>query len=178
MGQKQTLPPPPIACTHVSTIYLKCTHIFRSIRFQLYLFQNGRPCNRLDKLDEGVEFSVKTGESDHWIPLVFYSTSEKRDKRTRFPVSVGTENNSMLSLRGYSVPIELINSSTTQDIRMVRVCGNNFFKRGVQFRWLQTVRVKTTMRDVWSLDNVTVAVHINSTHERQVVSEDFEEENM
>lgn len=121
---------------------------------------------------------MKTSEGDHWIPLVFYITDEKKDKRITSPISVGTENNSLLSLRGYSVPIELINSSTTQDIRMVRVCDNDFFKREVQFRWLQTARVKDKTRDVWSLDNVTVAVHINGTHERQVLSEDFEEENM
>ena len=134
----------------------------------------------MDNLDEGVELSVKTSEGDHWIPLVFYITDEKKDKRITSPISVGTENNSLLSLRGYSVPIELINSSTTQDIRMVRVCDNDFFKREVQFRWLQTaaIQLRDEARDVWSLDNVNVAVHINSTRERQVLSEDFEEENM
>ena len=128
-------------------------------------------------MDEGVELSVKTGEGDHWIPLVFYITNENRYKRTKFAVSVGAENNSMLSLRGYSVPIKLINSSTTQDIR---VCDNDFFKREVQFRWLQTaaIQLRDRARDVWSLDNVNVSVHINSTRERQVLSEDFEEENM
>ena len=131
----------------------------------------------MDNLDEGVELSVKTSEGDHWIPLVFYITDEKKDKRIT-SISVGTTNNSLLSLRGYSVPIELITSSTTQDIRMVRVCDNDFFKREVQFRWLQTARVKDKARDVWSLDDVNVAVHINSTRERQVLSEDFEEENM
>ena len=131
----------------------------------------------MNNLDEGVELSVKTGEGDHWIPLVFYTTNENRYKRTKFAVSVGTENNSMLSLRGYSVPIELITSSTTQDIR---VCDNDFFKREVQFRWLQTaaIQLRDKARDVWSLDNVNVAVHINGTHGRQVLSEDFEEENM
>ena len=93
---------------------------------------------------------------------------------------MGAENNSRLSLRGYFVPIELINSSTTQDMRTVRICGNDSFKGEVQFRWLQTVRVGTSLKekkDVWSLDNVTVGVHINRTHERQVLSEDFDEGN-
>lgn len=83
----------------------------------------------------------------------------------------------MLSLRGYSVPIQLITSSTTQDIR---ICDNDCLNGEVQFRWLQTaaIQLRDKARDIWSLDNVTVAVHINGTHERQVLSEDFEEENM
>ena len=120
---------------------------------------------------------MKSREGDHWIPLVFYIATTQRTIR---PISVGEENSSSLSLRGYSVPIELINSSTTRDFRTVRICRNDFLKGGVQFRWLQTVRVGGQLlkkRDVWSLDNVTVGVHINSTHERQVLSEDFDEEN-
>lgn len=155
------------------------TYSFRSVRFQLHLFQSiNDGCNPADSLDEGVELSLKSGEGDHWIPLVFYS-ADRKDKRNNKieEISVGAKNNSMLSLRGYFVPIELINSSTTQDVRTVLVCGNDFYKRGVQFRWLQTVHVKQEMKkDVWSLDNVTVAVHINSAHERQVLSEDFDDE--
>ena len=100
-------------------------------------------------------------------------------KRTAHPIIVGEQNKSRLSLRGYFVPIELINSSTTQDMRTVRICGNDSFKGGVQFRWLQTVRVakRSEKKDVWSLDKVTVTVHSNRTHERQVLSEDFDEEN-
>lgn len=70
-----------------------------------------------------------------------------------FQFSVGTDNNSMLSLQGYSVPIQLITSSTTQDIR---ICDNDFLNREVQFRWLQTaaIQLRDKARDVWSLDHV------------------------
>ena len=154
-------------------------HFFRSVRFQLHLFrsENDGCNNSVDNFDEGVELSVKSCKGDHWIPLVFYIA---RTLRTTRPISVGAENNSILSLRGYFVPIELINSSTTRDFRTVLICGNDFLKGGVQFRWLQTVRVGGQLlkkKDVWSLDNVTVGVHINRTHERQVLSEDFDEEN-
>ena len=120
---------------------------------------------------------MKSCEGDHWVPLVFYIATTKQ---TPHPISVGAENDSILSVRGYFVPIELINSSTTRDFRTVLICGNDFLKGGVQFRWLQTVRVGSQLlkkKDVWSLDNVTVGVHINSTHERQVFSEDFDKEN-
>ena len=156
------------------------TYSFRSVSFQLHLFQSRNDgCNPVDSLNEGVELSVKSGEGDHWIPLVFYSADRNERRNNQIEkISVGAKNNSMLSLRGYFVPIELINSSTTKDIRTVLVCGNDFYKTGVQFRWLQTVHViEETRKDVWSLDNLTVAVHINSAHDRQVLSEDFDEIN-
>lgn len=119
--------------------------------------------------------SVKTGEGDHWIPLVFYTTKLMKIDTNELNFQLVWVQK--ITLRGYSVPIQLITSSTTQDIR---ICDIDFINREVQFRWLQTaaIQLRDKARDIWSLDNVTVAVHINGTHERQVLSEDFEEENV
>ena len=125
-------------------------------------------------MDEGIELAVRSSGTDGWIPLMFFGLIN-RTGETRHPVALGTvnSNKSQVILRGYSVPIVLVTPATTRDIRTVWVCGEEFLERGVQFRWLQTVRVKAVNKDVWTLDNVTVAANC-SGRMRQVFSEDFE----
>ena len=154
-----------ISLSHIHTH----THS-RSVSFQLNLF--GDDCNRLDNLDEGVELSIGNSSGDgHWVPLMFYSAN---DDRAIGSLRLGDVTNSSLSLRGYRVPVEKVTANMTQNIRTVLICGSEFLETGVQFRWLQTVRVQENLpnEDVWTLDNVTVEV-CNDTV-RQVLSEDFE----
>jgi len=136
----------------------------------------GNDCDRLDNLDEGVELSIGNSSGDgHWVPLMFYSANDLNDRMNN-NIRLGDVTNSSLSLRGYSVPVERVNASTTQNIRTVLICDSEFLETGVQFRWLQTVRVQENLpskeSDVWTLDNVTVKVHNDTV--RQVLSEDFE----
>jgi len=160
--------------THIHTH----THTHsRSISFQLNLFGDG--CNRLDNLDEGIELSIGNSSGDgQWVPLMFYSANDL-DDRINNHIRLGDVTNSSLSLRGYRVPVEMVTASTTQNIRTVLICGSEFLETGVQFRWLQTVRVLVRgsgiglpEKDVWTLDNVTVEVCNGKM--RQVLSEDFE----
>ena len=132
----------------------------------------GDDCNRLDNLDEGVELSIgNSSGAGHWVPLMFYSAN---DDRAIGSLRLGDVTNSSLSLRGYRVPVERVTANTTQNIRTVLICGSEFLETGVQFRWLQTVRVQENLpnEDVWTLDNVTVEVCNGKV--RQVLSEDFE----
>ena len=139
------------------------------------LFGDG--CNRLDNLDEGIELSIGNSSGDgHWVPLIFYSAD---DDRINNHIQLGDVTNSSLSLRGYRVPVERVTANMTQSIRTVLICGSEFLETGVQFRWLQTVRVLVSgsgiglpEKDVWTLDNVTVEVCNGKM--RQVLSEDFE----
>ena len=127
----------------------------------------------MDNLDEGIELAVRSSRTDGWVPLRFYGLVNKTGKTTH-RIALGTVNsNESVNLRGYSVPIEVVTPETTQDITTVRVCGEEFFERGVQFRWLQTVRIRGLSKDVWTLDNVTVAANC-SGRMTQVFSEDFE----
>ena len=139
------------------------------------LFGDG--CNRLDRLDEGVELSIgNSSGAGHWVPLIFYSANDLNN-RINNNIRLGNVTNSSLSLRGYRVPIERVTASTTQNIRTVLICDSEFLETGVQFRWLQTVRVgfRNILQsniDGWTLDNVTVEVHNDTV--RQVLSEYFE----
>ena len=133
----------------------------------------------MDNLDEGVELSIgKTSGDGHWVPLVFYSANDLTE-RINNGIRLGDVTDSSLLLRGYSVPVEMVTADTTQSIRTVQICDSEFLAAGVQFRWLQTVRVQVNAsgaglpeKDVWTLDNVTVVVHNDTV--RQVLSEDFE----
>ena len=128
----------------------------------------------MDNLDEGVELSIGNSSGDgHWVPLMFYSANGLNDRGDNF-VRLGDVTDSSLSLRGYIVPIEMVTTGTTRNIRTVLICDNTFLQAGVQFRWLQTVDVSTgsPMKDVWTLDSVTVVVHNDTV--RQVLSEEFE----
>ena len=139
----------------------------------------GDDCEVLDTLDEGVELSIGNSSGDgRWVPLVFYSANDLND-RINNGIRLGDVTNSSLLLRGYSVPVERVTADTTQSIRTVRICDSEFLEAGVQFRWLQTVRLKVDAsgaglpgKDVWTLDNVTVMVH--NVTVRQVLSVDFE----
>jgi len=128
-------------------------------------------------LDEGVELSIGNSSGDgHWVPLMFYSANDLNN-RINNNIRLGNVTNSSLSLRGYRVPIERVTASTTQNIRTVLICDSEFLETGVQFRWLQTVRVgfRNILQsniDGWTLDNVTVEVCNGKM--RQVLSEDFE----
>ena len=134
----------------------------------------GDDCDRLDNLDEGVELSIGNSSGDgHWVPLMFYSANNLNDQ-INGSIRLGNVTNSSVLLRGYRVPVERVTANTTQNIRTVLICDSEFLETGVQFRWLQTVRVQENLpnEDVWTLDNVTVEV-CNDTV-RQVLSEDFE----
>ena len=132
-------------------------------------------------MDEGIELAVRSSTTDSWVPLMFYGLDSETD-RTKHLVAAGLglvdSNVSMVTLRGYSVPIRLLTSTAAaQNIAAVQVCGREFLESGVQFRWLQTVRVKEPERDMWTLDNVTVAVNYNGSM-RQVLFEDFETDSL
>ena len=117
---------------------------------------------------------MRSSRTDGWVPLRFYGLINKTGKTThRIALGTVNSNKSKVILRGYSVPIVNVTLNTTQNITTVRVCGEEFFERGVQFRWLQTVRVPNLSKDVWTLDNVTVAANC-SGRMTQVFSEDFE----
>ena len=138
----------------------------------------GDDCDRLDNLDEGVELSIGNSSGDgHWVPLMFYSANNLTD-HINGSIRLGNVTNSSVLLRGYRVPVERVTANTTQNIRTVLICDSEFLETGVQFRWLQTVRVGVvdsilqSNRDKWTLDSVTVEVHDDTV--RQVLSEDFE----
>lgn len=143
------------------------------------LLENCQDTN-IDNLDEGVEVAMGNwNNTGQWIPLAFYAPSPKRSTKD---INVGKVNlnetscsNGTINIRGYQVPLFLMGQQGPFHVSL-NVCDKEFGNRdGLQFRWLQTTyfRQRKRQRDVWTLDDVSVTVHVNNTYNQTILTDDF-----
>ena len=123
--------------------------------------------SKLDSLDEGVEFGYRLNNNE-WIPLVWYSSRDKRDDWTE----VGTLTNNNLMVRGFSVPF--IHGDTINVT--LKLCGSEVIEDGasLSFRWLQTVNssVRPSVDDI-AIDDVQIVIS-SSTLQRVLLMDNFD----
>ena len=122
--------------------------------------------DEIEIFDEGVEFAVKRVEDNQWIPLKFFTNTEKERSQS---INVGhyDNNSNTLSLRGYSVSV----SNVSNEISEVHecICYPPSFVNQIQFRWLQTTEHRANSsgisvpRDTWYIDNVEISTAIDQT---------------
>lgn len=127
----------------------------RNVSFQL-IFLTNSCANSINDFNEGVEFSIRLNTIGDWIPLdlVYRQISNPNNE-----IYIGERDN--LTLRGYQVDVEQIMKNATLVIINISVCDFPTSLEFVQFRWLQTSRLKgknvnMDSRDVWSLDDVHI----------------------
>ena len=138
-----------ILLTHATLVLVSHSNV----TFQL-LFPS--ETNTIDRLDEGVEFSVQFGSERGWIPITLAILSGGTIRA--YLILIGTEDTEgNVLIRGYlPEQNELIRGVNTQ--HSVTVCDFEDSVDSVQFRWLQTGRIITNLpvKDAWTLDNVLI----------------------
>lgn len=122
--------------------------------FQL-IFLTNSCTNSINEFNEGVEFSIRLNTIGDWIPLDL--VYRRISKNPNDEIYIGERDN--LTLRGYQVDVEQIMKNATSV--NISVCNFPTSLEFVQFRWLQTTRLKgknvnRDSRDVWSLDDVHI----------------------
>ena len=124
-----------------------------NVTFQL-LFPSGT--DLIDRLDEGVEFSVQFGSERGWIPITLAILSGRTGRNN--VISIGTDDTEgNVLIRGY-LPELKVASLGDNTLHSVTVCDFEDSVNSVQFRWLQTycsTHFPTTV-DPWTLDNVLI----------------------
>ncbi len=119
-------------------------------------------CDRLDHLNEGVEFSVRTSVEKDWIPLLYIYPNTSRGKVPN-------------RIRGYDTFMKQEIQQKTTSINL-EVCDITLTDT-VQFRWLQFTRLILNLRelkDVWALDDINIALLTENNKSKCIVSDSFE----
>ncbi len=98
-----------------------------------------------------------------WVPLAYHTPILKNDE------------SNCQKIRGYDVPYYI-----EPGLFSVSVCGERFLRDGFQIRWLQQVnffnnRGKYVLRDLITLDNVSVTVYASQTAAKTILNEGFDE---
>ncbi len=98
-----------------------------------------------------------------WVPLAYHTPILRND------------NGNCQKIRGYDVPYY-----TESGLFSVSVCGERFLRDGFQIRWLQQVVFTNNsgmhvLRDLITLDNVSVTVYANQTAAKTILNEGFDE---
>ena len=124
-----------------------------NVNFQL-LFPSNE--NQIDRLDEGVEFSVQFGSESGWIPITL-ATLRYRTGRINEILIGTTDTEGNVLIRGY-LPELKVASRGDNTLHSVTVCDFEDSVDSVQFRWLQTCTIltDTPVKDAWTLDNVLI----------------------
>ena len=104
---------------------------------------------------EGIELSIRQINEPIWRPLAYFTGEGLLPGPDYLKLGYNEGNN--LYLRGYLVPRVDYNSTDKQHNISIRVCDPRYLNNAsVQFRWLQTSRVNSEYKDIWSLDDVKV----------------------
>ena len=107
---------------------------------------------------EGIEFAIRTGTDENWIPL--------RLDYYNGPTS------SQTVIRGYTVTAM---RHTADSVTLnVSICGNLLRNvRIVQFRWVGSIGISVPeYLDVWALSNVSASVITNNSNQPRVLFND------
>ena len=130
-------------------------------------------CRRAIALfNEGVELSLRVGNSTEWIPIAFYFVMDPNIGDRGIDFSSNTSGS--LLVRGYQFEqFEVPAGDPT--VFGVQVCG---LVGPVQFRWLQTSRYNGNgeFRDLWSLDDVAINYQDDTGEQIQLLKESFSTE--
>ncbi len=163
-----------IVSVSVSTVCNILPIVCRDIDFNLDLLE-GEECRGPNSFDEGVELAIRIGRD--WIPLQ-YITPSLPSNQARHPSIPLMLNDPFVAIRGNYL-VETANN--IEDKLQVSVCGS-LLTRKVQLRWMQTAvsnsQDPTTdpdnWRDLWTLDNVTVVLHVNETYNETLIKDNFD----
>ncbi|XP_064399841.1 uncharacterized protein LOC135346210 isoform X4 [Halichondria panicea] len=146
------------------------------IDFNLDLLERDS-CIGPSSFDEGVELAIRIGRD--WIPLQYISPNlpDNRNRNSNF--LIGHLNDQVVTIRGYTLNDTITDGEVNQ--LLVSVCGS-FLTSEAQLRWMQTAasisRLPTTnpnnWRDLWTLDNVTVVLHVNETYNKTLIKDNFD----
>ena len=153
-----------------------CLHVCRDIDFNLDLLERDS-CMSPSSFDEGVELAIRIGRD--WIPLQYISPSVSMNRHRNSNFLIGHLNDQVVTIRGYTLDDTITDGEVNQ--LQVSVCGS-FLTSAVQLRWMQTAastsRLPTTdsdnWRDLWTLDNVTVVLHVNETYNETLIKDNFD----
>ncbi len=117
---------------------------------------------KLDDLNEGVEFSVRTSVEKDWIPLLYlYPNISKGNVPNR--------------IRGYNTFMKQEIQQKTTSITL-EVCDITLTDT-VQFRWLQFARLVPNLHelnDFWALDDINIALLSENNESKCIVSDSFQ----
>ena len=138
-------------------------------------------CEDIENFDEGIELSLRRPGDLLWRPVAFFAKDNSRDdnKENSIRLISGETDEGSFKIRGYVVPRVMKNTSAIQHRMQFRLCDIGTLGSYIQFRWLQTMRKDTNefTRDLWSLDEVQVAVsHDTQCSNVTVFEDDFEEQ--
>ena len=125
----------------------------REVSFKI-IFNGKGGCNTINEFNEGVEFSIRLSSMpDEWIPINFIYF---KDKNNNSEILIGDFNN--FYLRGYAIPSNRIYENPTMSV-VSKIC-NVTDDDLIQFRWLQTSRIKNEnkAKDIWILDDIKIDV--------------------
>ena len=156
--------------------------ISRDISFLIqWAYDDGDTCEEIEVFDEGIELSLRRPGDLLWRPIAFFAKDDTRDdiKENRIRLISGDAKEGSFKIRGYVVPRVELNTSAIQHRMQFRLCNIGILGSYIQFRWLQTMRKDTNehTRDLWSLDEVQVAVsHDTQCSNVAVFEDDFEEQ--
>ena len=114
-------------------------------------FQLSLVCDRLDNINEGIEFSLRLGANRDWIPVAFFF----RGSHSLNSIAPGKIVNGTLVIRGFQVE-EVTVQGDSQHQYTLRVCSTI---KPIRLRWLQTTNIglNSIPRDVWSLDDIVIS---------------------
>ena len=116
---------------------------------------------KLDDLNEGVEFSVRTSVEKDWIPLLYLYPNISGNVRNR--------------IRGYDTFMKQEIQQKTTSINL-EVCDITLTDT-VQFRWLQFARLVPNLHelnDFWALDDINIALLSENNESKCIVSDSFQ----
>ena len=137
-----------IPALHECTV--KFFSLYSNITFQLHLSTG---CNRIDRFDEGVEFSIRMNSERDWMPITLTTL--------KMTTLIGYhENEDDVEIRECHVK-PIILDCPKGIYHSVQVCDFGFPVYSTQFRWLQTsiISNESKVKDAWTLDNVHISVY-------------------
>lgn len=108
-----------------------------------------------------------------WVPLYYRAPNLNENPNN---VNIGTPS-STFTLRDHQVDVHI-----DRDNNIFSMCGPLLHNNNtVQLRWMQTASslsanqtVPDNWRDLWALDNVTVILHVNETHNVILIEDNFD----
>ena len=137
---------------------------FRDISYELHLNPTGSSCQGIQGEREGIEFAIRNSSEGRWTPLQFHYFGSSTTSSTKL-------------IRGHNVRVTRSNEQSA--LKQVSICGELLCTSDVQFRWLGTAYLSTSMTtreslDLWALSNVTATIFTaNSSETKTLFSDSF-----
>ena len=119
--------------------------LYSNVSFQLHL-------SGIDRLDEGVEFSIRMNSDGVWIPITLTTLKN---------ISIVYSEDDDVEIREYHVKPIILHCPIGIIYHSVQMCDFGFQVNFIQFRWLQTHQINASdaVNNAWTLDNVHMSVY-------------------